>query len=67
MAQKNWIHRHALEVAIFLTALCFALQWCLGGEISDLMTPECSSRKCPYETMGIFLEGECWCITKPDP
>lgn len=57
------MQRWAFEIAVLGTGALFLLKACIGDEL----TPTCSSKKCPYETLGIYLEGECWCITKPDP
>jgi hypothetical protein len=66
MSRRTWARRYAFELAVMGTGLLFLLKACIG-EIQDLVTPYCRSDKCPGNAVGIYLEGECWCITKPDP
>lgn len=65
MRHQNWGHRNAFNLALIGTLVLLLLKQC--PEVDELITPMCSSKKCPHETLGIYLEGECWCVTKPDP
>ena len=56
-----WVKRHALDLALLGTIVLFLA----SGK--DCTAPQCSSAKCPGDSLGIYLEGACWCITKPEP
>lgn len=39
----------------------------LAAWVATQEEPYCSSAKCPGTSLGAFIWGECWCVTKPEP